>query len=134
MCVRFYPVFVYMTPGRKGFDMIESCSFGAMTVDGRRYTSDLMIFADGRVADQWWRAEGHRLSLKDMMPLIESAPRMIVAGMGIYGRMKADSGLEEALKAKGIILVTENSEAAARRFNDLCKEQTGVAACFHLTC
>lgn len=114
--------------------MIESCLFGAMTVNGSKYTSDLMIFPDGRVADQWWRAEGHRLTLRDMMPLIESAPRLIVAGMGIYGQMKSEPGLEKALKAKGISLVTDNTEAAARRFNDLSKEQAGVAACFHLTC
>ena len=114
--------------------MIESCSFGAMTIDGRRYTSDLMIFPDGRVMDQWWRAEGHRLTFKDMMPLIESAPRLIVAGMGIYGQMKLEPGFEKALKDSGISLVAENTEAAARRFNDLSKAQAGVAACFHLTC
>ena len=114
--------------------MIESCSFGAMTVDGRKYTSDLMIFPDGRVVEQWWRASGHRLTLADITTLVAASPRLIVAGMGIYGQMKADPGLEKALKAKGISLVAANTEAAAQRFNDLIKTQAGVAACFHLTC
>ncbi len=114
--------------------MIESCSFGAMTVDGRKYTSDLMILPDGRVVDQWWRASGHRLTLADIKPLIDAAPRLIVAGMGIYGQMKADSGLEAALVEKGISLITDRTEAAARRFNALHRERERVAACFHLTC
>jgi hypothetical protein len=93
-----------------------------------------MIFPDGRVVGQWWRASGHRLALKDILSLVEAAPRCIVAGMGIYGRMKAEPGLAEALRARGISLVTENTEAAARRYNDLSKTQGNVAACFHLTC
>lgn len=114
--------------------MIEKCAFGTMTINGKRFTSDLMIFPDGRIRDRWWRTEGHRLSLQDIMPLVESAPRFIVAGMGIYGQMKADPGLEAALKAKGISLITDRTEDAARRFNELHHKQEGVAACFHLTC
>ena len=114
--------------------MIESCSFGSMTIDRRKYTSDLMIFPDGQVVDQWWRASGHLLTLKDITPLIEAAPGIIVAGMGIYGRMKAESDLASALEAKGIALISEWTEAAARTFNALRHERENVAACFHLTC
>ncbi|WP_054034301.1 Mth938-like domain-containing protein [Desulfatitalea tepidiphila] len=114
--------------------MIESCAFGTMTIGGQEYTSDLMIFPDGRVKDNWWRPFGHRLALEDMAPLIAVAPGVIVAGMGIYGRMHAVPDLEAMLAEKGIDLVTDRTEAAVRIFNDLRRRRGDVAGCFHLTC
>jgi hypothetical protein len=39
--------------------MIESSAFGVMTIDGRTFSSDLIIFPDGSVKDRWWRQRGH---------------------------------------------------------------------------
>jgi hypothetical protein len=114
--------------------MIEKTTFGSMTIKGRIYTTDLMIFPDGSIVDQWWRAEGHRLTLADMKPLVDQGPSQVIAGMGIYGRMKAEKGLEKALADKGIELITAWTKAAAERFNATLRKQTKVAACFHLTC
>ena len=49
--------------------MIESTAFGVMTIDGRTYTSDLIIFPDGRVQDGWWRKRGHVLGVDDILVL-----------------------------------------------------------------
>ena len=105
-----------------------------MTIDGERFTSDLIVFPEGRVADNWWRADGHRLTQKDLAMVIAAGPEIIVAGMGIYGRMQAAPGLSERLASKGITLITENTELAAETFNDLCDGIRRVAGCFHLTC
>lgn len=114
--------------------MIEKTTFGSMTIKGRIYTSDLLIFPDGSVADHWWRAKGHRLTLADITVLVDQGPALIIAGMGIYGRMKAEKGLQEALADKGIELITAWTKAAADHFNMVARKQSNAAACFHLTC
>jgi hypothetical protein len=45
--------------------MITSYDFGHIIIDGKRYTSDLIVFPD-RVKVGWWRKEGHRLQLEDL--------------------------------------------------------------------
>ena len=47
--------------------MIDSYSFGEITVDGTGYRSDVILFPQRVVAD-WWRESGHRLVLKVMLP------------------------------------------------------------------
>ena len=114
--------------------MIEKTTFGSMTIKGRTYTTDLMIFPDGSIQDQWWRVEGHRLTLADISVLVNRKPTLIIAGMGVYGRMKAEKGLKEALADQGVELYTAWTKAAAGQFNTVIKKQSNVAACFHLTC
>ena len=114
--------------------MIEHTTFGSMTIKGRTYTTDLMIFPDGRIVDQWWRAKGHRLTLADIAVLVDQGPALIIAGMGIYGRMKVEKGLQEALADKGINLTTAWTKAAADQYNAAIKKQSNLSACFHLTC
>lgn len=114
--------------------MIDRCTFGTMTIDGRQYTSDLMIFPDGRVIADWWRASGHRLTIVDMRLLIDARPELIVAGMGIYGRMQAETGLHAMVTDRGIELITQPTEAAAQKYNEALAARKRVAGCFHLTC
>ena len=113
--------------------MIEACSFGSMVIDGKRYSSDLIIYPDGRVADAWRRKEGHRLYPQDIAALIKSNPQVIVAGTGISGQVRLDKTLEGYLAAKGIELVADATQSAVRHYNALVQTRQ-VGACFHLTC
>ena len=113
--------------------MIEACSFGAMVIDGKRYSSDLIIYPDGRVKDSWRRKEGHRLYPQDIPTLIKSKPEIIVAGTGVSGRMHPDRSLTELLTSLGIELVAEANQSAVQHYNALTKTRV-VGACFHLTC
>ena len=113
--------------------MIQTCSFGAMVVDGKRYSSDLIIYPDGRVADNWYREEGHRLYPQDITSLIKTNPEVIVAGTGVSGRMRPDKHLISLLASKGIELVAEANEIAVQRYNEMAATRK-VGACFHLTC
>ena len=113
--------------------MIDACSFGSMTIDGKRYSSDLIIYPDGRVADAWRRKEGHRLYPQDISPLIKSNPQIIVAGTGISGRVRLDKTLEAYLAAKGIELLADVTPSAVQHYNALIETRL-VGACFHLTC
>lgn len=114
--------------------MIEACSFGKMTVDGRTVTSDLIILPTGDIIDSWRRIRGHHLVLEDIQRLLEARPDIIVAGTGIYGRMRIDPKLEAYLTNSGIELVAQQTKSAASTYNDLISGSKLVAGCFHLTC
>jgi hypothetical protein len=114
--------------------MIGKCGFGKMEIDGRVYRSDLLILPGGEIADGWRRIRGHRLVLEDIQRLLPSRPQIIVAGTGIFGRMRIDPALERYLTNDGIELIAQPTKSAARRFNDLIDDAGSVAGCFHLTC
>ncbi|RZB30446.1 MAG: hypothetical protein SRB1_02726 [Desulfobacteraceae bacterium Eth-SRB1] len=113
--------------------MIETCSFGIIVVEGKKYTSDLIIYPDGRVEDYWRRKRGHNLSSEDIKKLIESCPEVIVAGTGVNGLMRPDYKLEKLLHKKGITFISEPNRNAMEIYNELSSGKR-VGACFHLTC
>ena len=108
--------------------MIDDYSFGHISIDGTEYTSDIIIYPDGRIQDAWWRKSGHRLCIDDIVDLINTNPQIIIAGTGSSGLMKP-----EKLTDKGIELKVVSSKEAVTLFNKLCNEKK-VGACFHLTC
>ncbi len=112
---------------------IQQVAFGRLVLEGRTYTSDLVIYPDGRVRDGWRRGRGHRLALEDLAGLVKAAPEVIVAGTGVNGRMVPEPDLEERLAVKGIRLVAAPNEQAAALFNERVPGDR-VGACFHLTC
>ncbi|MBU4185615.1 MAG: hypothetical protein KKI12_01150 [Proteobacteria bacterium] len=113
--------------------MIESYSFGSIVVDGKKFTSDLIIYPDGRIEASWWRKAGHRLAIDDIDELIKSGPEVIVAGTGSSGLMKPEKELEKLLQQKGIEFISVLSRKAVEIYNDLSSKKN-VGACFHLTC
>jgi hypothetical protein len=112
---------------------IELCSFGSLVINGRHYTSDLIIYPDGRIESPWYRRRGHRLSIEDITELIESAPEVIIAGTGVSGGVQSERELEDLLFEKGIQFIHAPNEQAREHYNSLAKKKR-VGACFHLTC
>ena len=117
-----------------GNTMIESYSFGRMTVNGKPYSADLIIYPDGRLQDSWWRKQGHLLQLADMLDIIASKPDIIVTGTGAAGIMKPAAGLAENLEEQGIEFIAQRTDEAFKTFNQLVLQNKKVAGCFHLTC
>jgi len=113
--------------------MIQACSFGSMVIDGKQYFSDLVMYPDGQVVDSWRRKSGHRLSIDDIVKLIESEPEVIVAGTGINGLVKPENELEKFLSQKGIRFVAAPNHNAMEIYNELSPDKR-IGACFHLTC
>lgn len=112
---------------------IDSCSFGSIVINGKTYTSDLVIYPDGKIVEYWRRKKGHQLSRDDIVDLIESKPQVIIAGTGVSGRMVPDRGLEKDLSRLAIKFITAPNQKAIELFNELSPENR-VGACFHLTC
>lgn len=64
--------------------LIDSYEFGRIAVDGKNYTSDVIIFPD-KVLDGWWRKNGHSLHLQDLKKVLEAEPKpeVLVVGTGV---------------------------------------------------
>ena len=117
------------------FLLIVSYDFGVIVINGKRYTSDVIIFPE-RVIDGWWRREGHRLHVEDLAEILnhEPKPEVLVVGTGYYGIVKISPEVENTLKSHGIKLVTQSTREAWQTFNTLLKSNRQVAGAFHLTC
>ena len=115
--------------------MIESYDFGVMVINGKKYTSDLIIYQE-KVFDGWWRKEGHKLYVEDLGRIFsfEPKPHVLVVGTGYYGLLKVSREVEEALKSHEITLVAQPTREAIQTFNKLLVSGKCVAGAFHLTC
>ncbi len=114
--------------------MIDSYSFGHMSIDGQACNKDVIILPDGSVISPWWRKTGHELVLSDIQAILETKPDFLVIGTGSSGLMKPHSVLESDLEARGIKVIVFPSEKAVEKYNSMTQQKHNVAACFHLTC
>ena len=111
---------------------IESYHFGEIVVNGRRYSSDVIIYPD-RIKDQWWRQEGHSLLVSDVWELMQEPPEVLVIGQGSVGRMDVPAETRHALQEAGIEVIVEPTAQACKTYNRL-REKRQVIAALHLTC
>ena len=86
--------------------MIEFYDFGRIVVGGKEYITDLIIFPD-RVKDGWWRKQGHRLDIEDIVEVVEARPEILVVGIGYSGLMKVSAETKRRIEEKGIELIFE---------------------------
>ena len=63
---------------------IGAYRFGEIEIEGRVYTSDVIITPD-HVVDTWWRKEGHRLAVADLGDVVAAKPDIVVVGTGYLG-------------------------------------------------
>ncbi len=112
--------------------MIESYSFGSMVIDGKEYTSDLIIYPD-HIQSSWWRIEGHRLDIEDIKEILEAKPEVLVVGTGASDLVEIPEETEKHIRSKGIRLIAQRTGEAYETFNALSKSKKVIGA-FHLTC
>ena len=113
-------------------NIIDSYQFGLIVVNGKEYTSDVIISPD-RVRDGWWRKVGHQLCLEDIAEVITQNPELLIVGTGASGLMKVLPEVHEGAGARNIKLIAEATDRACHTYNQLCHSQRVVAA-LHLTC
>ena len=113
-------------------NIIDSCQFGLIVINGTEYSSDVIIFPD-RVRDNWWRMTAHQLCPDDIAEVLTENPKVLVVGTGASGLMKVLPEAQQAVEAQGIKLIMETSDKACLTYNRLCRSQRAVAT-LHLTC
>ena len=111
---------------------IERYSFGSITINGRTYTSDVIIYPD-RVNASWWRKEGHNLNIVDLTDVLNAKPDVLLVGTGSSGLMKVSKETLSYLESKGIKVHVSLTAQSVDLFNKLQSEKKVIAA-FHLTC
>jgi hypothetical protein len=112
--------------------MIDNYSFGSITIKGKTYSSDVIIYPE-RVNDSWWRKEGHNLSIEDIQEILDFHPEALIIGTGNPGLMKVPGRVADEITSKGIELHVSGTGKAVLKFNELCTRKRTVAA-LHLTC
>lgn len=112
--------------------VIDSYQFGQISIDGRQYASDVIVFPD-RVKDNWWRKSGHQLCLEDVADVMAESPEVLIVGTGASGLVEVLPEVRQAADARGIELIVETTDKACHTYNQLCCSQRVVAA-LHLTC
>lgn len=111
---------------------VESYEFGKMVVDGQTHTNDLILLPD-RVISDWWRDQGHRLSINDLEEVFDTQPEILVVGTGARGVMTVPRETRQAIREAGMELEIAETGDAWRTYNDL-RSKRRAAGAFHLTC
>ena len=112
---------------------IGEYSFGKIQVDGKTYSSDLILYPD-RIEQDWWRNKGHLLQVDDLSGLAGIPCDNLVIGTGAHGAMKVAKEVERWLKGQGIRWEAHPTGKACDRYNALVEEGKKVVAALHLTC
>lgn len=112
--------------------LVEDYSFGKITVDGRTYRRDLILFPD-RVHENWRRENGHSLCMDDLEEILSTHPDLCVFGTGRYGRMQVPAHVVDSLATRGIAVIAEETNQACQIYNNRREDLRTVGA-FHLTC
>ena len=112
---------------------IDSYQFGKIVIDGVSYGSDIIILGD-TIQSNWWRKQGHLLSVEDIESVIEAKPSVLVVGCGASGLMKVPEKTRQVLQEHDIQLEALDTYKAVQRFNELLQAGVKPAAALHLTC
>ena len=112
---------------------IDSYQFGKIIINGETYTNDVIIFTDS-VQSNWWREQGHSLSVDDLTGVLEAAPSILIVGCGASAMMRVPEKTIRFLQQQNIPVEALDTPNAVKRFNDLSKKGENIIAVLHLTC
>jgi hypothetical protein len=111
---------------------IDSYSFGRIVINGKTYTTDVMIYPN-RVDAAWWRKEGHLLQPADVAEALQAKPDVFVIGTGYAGVMRVPRETVDRIASQGIEVKVERTAKAVALYNELQGAKTVIAA-LHITC
>ena len=111
---------------------IDAFSFGSITIDGRAYTKDVIIYPD-RVFEDWKREEEHRPQIIEFADIVKAEPDVLVIGTGYAGVMSIADQIRNYLTSKGIDVRVDKTVKAVALFNELQGKENVIAA-LHITC
>jgi hypothetical protein len=88
--------------------IIDSYDFGRITINGKRYSTDILVFPD-KVKAGWWRKEGHSLQIADLKEVLEAKPEVLVVGTGYSGLMDVPPETRMSIESEGIELIVQKT-------------------------
>ncbi len=111
---------------------IDAYSFGSITIDGKTYRSDLIIYPD-KIDHKWWRKSGHLLQMVDLRQITGYKPEILVIGTGASELMRIDPEVEKEMRSLNIKLIVKKTAEAVKKYNKLAEKDRAVCV-LHLTC
>ncbi len=112
---------------------IDTYSFGNIIIDGKAYSSDLILHPD-HIQEDWWRKQGHCLQVVDLVGVNQGTCEVVVIGTGANGMMKVAREVNQWLQGLGIAHEEHPTGKACDRYNALVQDGKQVVAALHLTC
>ncbi len=109
---------------------IQDYSFGRIVIEGRTYTDDVILLGK-KVFPGWWRNKGHDMVIQDIKEIIEFDPDILIIGTGSSGGLRVP---REVIKNVDFELKGYTTQKACKKYNELIKKSSKVAAGLHLTC
>lgn len=110
---------------------IDSTSFGEISINGKTYYSDMVVWWDGKLE---YRPKSHGIGVEEMASLLKRKPGAVVIGTGQHGAVKLLPKAEELARQAGVEIFQETSPKAAEIFNGLVAQKKKAVAVIHTTC
>jgi len=110
--------------------MINGKTFGKVIVDGKTFSHDVLVLADGSIRN---RLGHHTFTLEEFNLLSEQNPDVIIVCLGHSSVVKVDPKVLSAAKERGIELIMLSTPEATEKYNELSKEKK-IAISVHVTC
>ncbi len=120
-----------MTPG------IQSTSFGSITIEGQKYTNDVIIGLDGQIRKRNKRLSkeiygtSHTISLAEAEYVYEAAAERLIVGGGMFNRIHLNPEAADFFSEKGIGVEILATSKALKLWNSTEGKVIGL---FHITC
>jgi hypothetical protein len=112
---------------------IDSYEFGSITIDGKAFHEDVIVFWDGEVKEVKTKAR-HVFGLQEFKKVMEKRPELIIVGTGYSGLCKVSDEVKKKVGIKDLRLIELPSEEATKKFNEAFRQKKKVSAFIHLTC
>ncbi|MEM7822858.1 MAG: MTH938/NDUFAF3 family protein [Candidatus Aenigmatarchaeota archaeon] len=110
---------------------IDSTSFGEITIDGKTYDSDMIVWWDGKVE---YREKSHVFGLDEYARIATRRPECIIIGTGQMGIVRIEQQVFDMAREQGIEIYVETSPKAIKIFNAFVNSGKKTVAVIHVTC
>ncbi len=110
---------------------IEGTSFGGITVEGKHYSHDVWVLADGSIRR---RDRNHEFTLNEFDFLLKGKPELVIVGTGQSGCVRVDKEVAELAVKQGVKIIDDITPNALKQYNEAADAGRRVAGAFHVTC
>ncbi|MBC8503370.1 MAG: hypothetical protein ISR58_17615 [Anaerolineales bacterium] len=117
--------------------IINSTSFGSITIDDVKYSHDVLIRLNGEVTKRKKKLSkelygtSHKISLTEAEYVYEEGAERLLIGSGMFDRAHFSDEANAFFKEKGIEVIFAATPKAIRKWNQESGEIIGL---FHITC
>jgi hypothetical protein len=110
---------------------IDGTKFGEITINGRPYDSDVIVYWDGRVS---MRGKEHVIELGEFLRVLRADPSILVVGTGQTGIMKIAPEVAQWAQDRSVQIHADTTPRAVGLFNAFVSDGKKVVGIFHVTC